>query len=168
VNDAAPSNDQETRRRVRQARTQGRALAVQMAYSCEQNRFAADAVLMPADDLEAVDGEARSFAEGLLAGMLAERTAIDAAIDKRLENWTLSRLSVIDRAILRLSAYELLYRPDTPPKVTINEGIELAKRFGSEAKTTRLVNGVLDRIAREHQLTEQPTPPAGDVRVDPV
>ncbi len=79
---------------------------------------------------------------------------MDAAVDQRLENWTIQRLAVLDRALLRLGAYELLFCADTPPKVTINEYIELAKRYGSEAKTAKLVNGVLDKIAREHRPSE--------------
>jgi N utilization substance protein B len=58
---------------------------------------------------------------------------------------------VVDRAIMRLGAAEILYRNDTPPKVAINEAIELAKRFGSEEKTAKLVNGVLDKLARDHR-----------------
>ncbi len=65
-------------------------------------------------------------------------------------------MAVADRAILRLGAYEILYCADTPAKVAINEYIELSKRYGSEAKTPKLVNAVLDKIAREHR--------AGDVR----
>ena len=87
----------------------------------------------------------------LLVGFAKERPAVDAAIDKRLDNWTIHRLAVADRALLRLGAFEILYCADTPPKVSINEYIELAKRYGSEAKTPKLVNAVLDKIAREHR-----------------
>jgi N utilization substance protein B len=82
---------------------------------------------------------------------LAERPAVDATIDKRLQNWTLARMAVLDRSILRLGCYELLYRADTPTRVIINEWIELAKSYGSEGRTAGLVNGVLDRIAKDHR-----------------
>ena len=137
------------------ARSRGRALAVQILYSFEQNRYRDDDVaLIPDDVLAEAGSEAQAFAQALFAGFRRERTAVDAAVDSRLENWTIQRLAVLDRTILRLGAYELLYRPEIPPKVAINEYIEISKQYGSEAKTARLVNGVLDRIAREHRPDE--------------
>jgi transcription antitermination protein NusB len=142
-------------RRGNAARSRGRALAVQTLYSFEQNRYRDDDVaLLPDDATAELDAEAKAFALALFDGFRRERTAVDAAVDTRLENWTIQRLAVLDRTILRLGAYELLYCSDTPPKVAINEYIELAKLYGSEAKTARLVNGVLDRIAREHRADE--------------
>lgn len=138
------------------ARSRGRELALQMLYSFEQNKFIDDGMLLPADATDGLETESVEFARVLQAGFAKERPAIDAAVDKRLENWTIHRLAVADRAILRLGAYEILYCSDTPAKVAINEYIELAKRYGSEAKTPKLVNAVLDKIAKEHR--------AGDVR----
>jgi N utilization substance protein B len=159
------------RRNRAAARSQGRALALQTLYSFELNHYQDDGFLVPAETAEPgaaspVDAEAAAdvaiFAGELFRGFCAERAAIDAAVDTRLENWSIARLAVIDRALLRLGAYELLNCPDTPPKVVINEYIELAKIFGSEAKTTKLVNGVLDRLAREHRPAEvAPRPTAG-------
>jgi transcription antitermination protein NusB len=137
-------------------RSRGRELALQLLYSFEQNKFIDDGMLAPADATDGMEVESIEFARALQAGFAKERTAIDAAVDKRLENWTIHRLAVSDRAILRLGAYEILYCADTPAKVAINEYIELAKRYGSEAKTPKLVNAVLDKIAREHR--------AGDVK----
>lgn len=136
------------------SRSQGRELALQLLYSFEQNKYVDDGQLLPLDVAEAVDAEASAFAHGLFQGFIASRAPVDAAVDQRLENWTIQRLAVLDRALLRLGAYELLFCADTPPKVTINEYIELAKRYGSEAKTAKLVNGVLDKIAREHRPSE--------------
>jgi N utilization substance protein B len=136
----------------RAARTSGRALALQMLYSFEQNHYQDDGRLLPDEAREGLGEEVIGFATALFAGFGAERAPVDAAVDQRLENWTIHRLAVIDRAILRLGAFELLHRSDTPPKVAINEWIELAKIYGSEAKTPKLVNGVLDRIARDHDL----------------
>ena len=144
----------ETKKTSRAARTAARRLALQLIYSFEVNRFQDGCTLVPEDDRNAVPSDSLGFADQLFAGFIKERVAIDAQLDKRLENWSLSRLAVIDRALLRLGAYELLYCPETPPKVAINECIELAKEFGTEAKTARLVNGVLDKIAREHRADE--------------
>lgn len=133
------------------ARSRGREVALAMLYSYEQNRYADDGHLLADDAVDGADEAATSFAGAIFAGFCDKRVVVDAAIDKRLENWTIHRLAVPDRAILRLGAYELLFCDDTPPRVAINEAIELAKRYGSDAKTSRLVNGVLDRIARDHR-----------------
>jgi len=138
----------------RAARTAGRELALQLLYAFEQNRYKDDGYLLTSDCKDGLDPTSVQFAAELYQGFIAERIAVDAAVDKRLENWTLIRLAVCDRNLLRLGAYELLYRDDTPAKVAINEYIEMAKKFGSDGKTTKLVNGVLDRIARDHRTAE--------------
>ncbi len=125
-----------------------------MLYSFEQNHYVDDGHLLPDDEKDAPDEETRAYAVRLFDGFRAERTAIDEVVDQRLDNWSIQRLAVLDRSILRLGAYELIYCSEVPPKVAINEYIELAKTYGSEAKTTKLVNGVLDRIAREHRADE--------------
>ena len=84
----------------------------------------------------------------LTNGVLSKIEKIDECIDKSSENWPVRRMSKTDRNILRISTYELLFAPDVPYKVVINEGIELAKRFGSP-KSHAFVNGVLDRIRLE-------------------
>ncbi|MBA3686717.1 MAG: transcription antitermination factor NusB [Planctomycetes bacterium] len=156
-------------RRGNAARSRGRSLAVHTLYSFEQNRYRDDDVaLLPDETTADYDADAQAFARSLFDGFRRERAAVDAAVDSRLENWTIQRLAVLDRTILRLGAYELLYCSDTPAKVAINEYIELSKLYGSEAKTARLVNGVLDRIAREHRADEvgkrgAKRPASGDV-----
>jgi N utilization substance protein B len=149
--------------KLKDLRRQGRELALQLLYAFEQNHYADGGRLIPDEDLALVEAEAQTFAKELFAGFQANRVPIDAAVDKRLENWSIGRLAVIDRQILRLGCYELLYCLDTPPKVAITEAVEMSKRYGSEDKTTRLVNGVLDRIAREHRTEAMAAParPAG-------
>jgi len=92
------------------------------------------------DDKSLVD-----FARDLLVGCWKHREALDARIAAVAENWEIHRMAVIDRNILRMATYEMLHCPDIPPKVSINEAIELAKRF-STADSGAFVNGVLDRI----------------------
>ncbi len=135
-------------------RTAGRRLALMLLYAWEQNRYVDDGGLMTSDELLSEDPAAVAYGRELFAVVIANRTPIDAAIDQRLDNWTIHRLAVADRAILRLGAAEILYRADTPPRVAINEAIELGKLFGSDAKTAKLVNGVLDRLARDHRPDE--------------
>ncbi|MBI4400447.1 MAG: transcription antitermination factor NusB [Nitrospirae bacterium] len=92
--------------------------------------------------------EVRSFAERIIDGVMAHRDELDALIGKYAINWKVSRMPVVDRNILRAAVCELLFLPDVPAKVTVNEAIELAKRFADdEAKS--FVNGILDKILKE-------------------
>lgn len=137
---------------------QARLIAVQMLYAFEQKSFENDqALFIDAADGVVLKDDAKKQAQKLFEGFCQERTAIDACVDKRLQNWTLDRLAVMDRAVLRMGCYELLYCSHVPPRVAINEYIELAKQFGSEERTAKLVNGVLDNIAREHRPDEVKT-----------
>ena len=89
--------------------------------------------------------EARPHAARLVAGVLERREEIDAELRASAENWSLERMAVVDRNVLRIGAYELLHDPDVPEKVAINEAIDLARRFSSE-EACAFVNGILDRI----------------------
>ncbi len=86
-----------------------------------------------------------SFAEGLIQGAIQHQERIDALIQSCTENWAFSRISKIDLALLRLALYELLYRTDIPPIVSINECIELSKVFSTE-DSKRFLNGILDKV----------------------
>ena len=97
----------------------------------------------PADDLDLSE-----YAEELVYGVVAHRDDIDARLETTSENWALDRMPVVDRAILRLAVYEMLYAEDVPVSVAINEAVELAKAYGGEDDSSRFVNGVLGRIAR--------------------
>ncbi|MBX2813697.1 MAG: transcription antitermination factor NusB [Myxococcales bacterium] len=92
-------------------------------------------------------GEARTFAEMLVVGVGHRRLDLDAAIQKVSTKWRLERMAILDRNVLRLATFELLYcAPDVPRKVVLNEAVELAKMFGT-SESGAFVNGVLDRIA---------------------
>jgi N utilization substance protein B len=88
------------------------------------------------------------FAQQILMGVLEHYNHIDELIEKFSEHWRLDRISIIDRNILRMAIFELLFREDIPPKVTLNEAIDLGKRFGSE-DSSAFINGILDRIQKE-------------------
>jgi N utilization substance protein B len=90
----------------------------------------------------------REFAEPLIAGMVEHLDQIDERIRKYCENYNLDRISAVDRNVLRLAIYEMLYRDDIPPVVSINEAIELAKTFGG-AESGSFVNGILDRVRKD-------------------
>ncbi|MFN2745392.1 MULTISPECIES: transcription antitermination factor NusB [unclassified Bacillus (in: firmicutes)] len=94
----------------------------------------------------ALDGlESDAFFEQLVYGVLENKSKIDEMIKRHLVNWKLDRLANVDRAILRLSAYEMLFLDDIPVNVSMNEAIELAKQFGDD-KSAKFVNGVLSNI----------------------
>jgi N utilization substance protein B len=90
----------------------------------------------------------QEFANDLLRGVLEKKTEIDAKITSLADNWDFARLAVVDRNILRLALYEMLFRPEIPPVVSINEAIEIAKKF-STAESGKFVNGLLDRVKGE-------------------
>ena len=88
------------------------------------------------------------FARALLKGVLAHKDALDAIIQRIAPEWPIEQMAPIDRNILRLAALEILFQEDTPPKVAINEAVELAKLFGSDS-SSRFVNGVLGTLLAE-------------------
>lgn len=94
----------------------------------------------------------REFANQLFEGTVENAAELDALVAARSENWRPERMAVIDRAILRLAAYELR-QAKTPPKVVLDEGIELAKKFSSE-DAARFINGVLDGLLRSMRKPE--------------
>ena len=89
--------------------------------------------------------EVKVFTERLVAGVLEHKRELDTLIGKYATNWKISRMQVVDRNILRLGAYELLWLDDVPAKVTVNEAIELAKDFGDD-EAAKFVNGILDKV----------------------
>jgi len=93
------------------------------------------------------------FSQNLVRGCLEHLKAIDKKLARAAINWKISRMAVIDRNILRLGTYELLFCPDIPPKVAIDEAIELAKKFGSRDSGS-FVNGILDKLYKEEKRDE--------------
>ena len=95
-----------------------------------------------------VDEETRAFASALVRGATSRHAEVDKIIAQYTEHWDLDRMAVVDRNILRLAIYELLDDPSVPPKVAINEAIEIGKKFGT-GESSRFINGILDRVHRE-------------------
>lgn len=100
-------------------------------------------------ELRPATSNVRAFGQNLIDGVLAHQAQIDERIKNCAENYELHRIAAVDRNILRVAIYEMLFCEETPPVVSINEAIEIAKRFGNE-ESSRFVNGILDRI--RHQL----------------
>src|SRR5262245_36946319 len=147
-------------------RTRGRESAEQVLNQTEQNPG-----IDPKDVRRFIErrlrGDARlcEFAESLVSGVQQNQARIDPLIAAAAENWRLDRMAAIDRNILRLGAFEMLFCPDVPTKVAINEALELAKRY-STAQSSRFVNGILDRLqasipdAGSSEPASEPEPPA--------
>jgi len=93
--------------------------------------------------------EAFRFAQELVRGTLDHREQIDELIRSQADNWRLERMPPVDRNILRLAVFEMLYEQDTPKLVVVDEAIELAKKFGSD-QSGRFVNGLLDGLLKQH------------------
>jgi N utilization substance protein B len=89
---------------------------------------------------------AKEFAQRLVAGVIAQRAGIDRIIKQSTEHWKLARMAKVDLTILRMATYELLFCPDIPLNVSLDEAIEIGKRYGS-ADSPMFINGVLDQVA---------------------
>ena len=134
--------------------TSGRVLAIQALY---QRDLSGETPAEGLDESLLASGkgpDALAYAQELVDGCTKRRDELDARIAAVAEHWDVSRMAVVDRAIMRVGVYELLYRPDVPPKVAIDEAIRLAKKF-STAESGAFVNGILDRImASRHNADE--------------
>lgn len=101
-------------------------------------------------DNDEPDMEVKEFADAVVLGFCKNRELIDKVITEHTTNWQLKRMAVIDRNVLRAAAYELLFREDVPPKVAINEAIDIAKKYGDKDSGS-FVNGVLDKISKSER-----------------
>ena len=134
-------------------RTKARECALQVLYQIDITADKPDISLKNYWAENDEPDEIMKFAAGMVEGTCRNKQDIDKLITKYAENWTLNRMAVVDRNIMRMAAYELLYCPDTPPKVCINEAVELAKKFG-DVESGKFVNGILDRIHKEKNKTD--------------
>jgi N utilization substance protein B len=130
-------------------RRDAREAAVQFLYQVDTHRpVNIDASLKEFWSQNDEPQNVREFADKLLHGALEKMPEVDAKIRGLADNWDFERLAVVDRNILRLAVYEMLFRDDIPPVVSINEAIEIAKKF-STAESGKFVNGLLDRAKKE-------------------
>ncbi len=145
---------------TKSSRRQNRIAAMQFLFQWEMNPSEIlDAELAQFLQRQNKEPDYYSFAEELIQGVIQNQKVIDQTIEEHAQNWVFSRIAKVDLAILRLAIYELLFRLDIPPIVTINEAIELGKRF-SNASANRFINGILDRI--KTKLQRPLRHPAGD------
>lgn len=135
----------------RSVRRRGRESALQVLYQMDRGSELSDwnPESALADFFANFDHPERvqDFVRNLVSGVVGKRAEIDARIEATSTKWRLERMSLIDRNMLRLGAYELLYCKDTPRGVVINEAVEISRRFGAESSPA-FVNGILDEVAR--------------------
>ncbi len=133
------------------ARHTSRLWALQILYRLDLNPETLETVLKDFRDATPVNEQAFAFTTALVGGVREHLAELDGIIESAAENWRVARMGATDRNILRLGVYELLYCTDTPPAVTIDEAIRLAKVFGAE-ESGKFVNGILDQIHHHREV----------------
>lgn len=123
-------------------------MVIQFLYLTEMNEGEIENQLKSFWESNSCQEDVQSFTEEILNNIFDHKKEIDTLLEKYSDNWTLSRMTVIDRNLLRMAASELMFSKTVPPKVVIDEALEIAKKFGSE-DSPNFINGVLDRILKE-------------------
>lgn len=132
----------------RHERTRARRDAIQVLYTAEIRELSPIDIAQSESGRLAEDGPLSGYAFELVQGVCEHQSEVDEHLAATSENWSLARMPVVDRSILRLATYEMIFVDDVPISVSINEAVELAKDFGGEDDSPRFVNGVLGRIAK--------------------
>jgi N utilization substance protein B len=136
-------------------RRRSREFALRVLYQLEISKEDIPRIIVQQREHLSPGDESDEFAERIVEGVRKNGPEIDQLIHRYSENWRLDRMNLIDRNILRIAVFELLYCEDIPPKVTLNEAVELGKKYGSE-ESGSFINGILDRIRNE--VVEKPLP----------
>ena len=134
-------------------RSKAREYVLQMLYQVDITRGNWQEILnsfWESNEQENISAELKGFSAELLGGVIEHVQEIDKKISKYAENWQLERMAFVDRNIMRLGCFELIFREDIPPKVTINEAVELAKKY-SGSESGKFVNAILDQIKIEKE-----------------
>ena len=132
-------------------RSTARELALKFLYQTEFNSNSPDSELNSFCDRANVSEEVQNFTQALIKNILFHKKEVDELLQKISANWAPDRMAVIDKNILRLGICELLFDPTTPPKVVINEAVEIAKKFGTE-ESPDFINGILDKVFKDSKV----------------
>jgi N utilization substance protein B len=130
-------------------RTLSREIALQLLYELDATGALEDQRIKSHSESRRAAPQTRDYARRLIEGVRENIREIDSHIEEFAENWSLVRMPVVDRTILRIATYELMFLDDIPPKVAINEAVDLAKRFGG-ADSGSFVNAILDKIRAKY------------------
>jgi N utilization substance protein B len=146
-------------------RRKSRELAMQALFCIDVLKNESDDIIRRLAEMLDLKPDSHAFYLTLIKGVLENRPRIDALIERFSSNWRISRMGCVDRNILRIGAYELLFCPDIPPKVSINEAVDIGKLYGTE-ESGAFINGILDGIyqhevpkTHEDDLTKAPDNP---------
>ncbi|WP_134698844.1 transcription antitermination factor NusB [Ammoniphilus sp. YIM 78166] len=138
-------------------RREAREKIVQVLYQIDMRGIDAREAIKAITD-EPLEPQDRDYLQAQVEGILSHQEELDESIKKYLRNWSLDRLGFVDRAILRLAAYEIFYIEDIPEKVSVNEAIELSRAFGME-ESVKYINAVLANLVKEKLgVTEEVIP----------
>jgi N utilization substance protein B len=129
-------------------RRQGREAALKLLYALDMTHADMQEMVNASWVDDVVPEDIRDFAMTLVTGVRNNREEIDTVIRTWSSHWSLARIGMVERNLLRLAIFELLFMPDIPPNVTINEAVEVAKSYGAD-EAWLFVNGILDRIKHE-------------------
>jgi N utilization substance protein B len=143
--DASPSSSHGAPHK--NTRREAREMALRMLFQIDVGGQPAEEVISSSLEQSVLEGPNREFAESVVRGTLTNKAEIDARIQALTEDWALDRQAAVDRNILRMTSYEILYSPETPVAAVINEAVELAKKYSTN-ESGRFVNGVLGALAR--------------------
>ena len=142
-------------------RRQAREIALQTLYIVDTSGTSeTEAFAIVNRREEPADEKTLEFAQQLVSGALSQKPVLDALIEGAAQNWALVRMAAVDRNVLRLSAYELLNRHDTPVNVVIDEAIEIVRKYSTE-DSTRFINGILDKLKEHRNNHERGQEPRG-------
>ena len=133
------------------ARRKARELALQMLFQHDVAGNLPDDIIETFEDVQRVRPNIREFAILVFRGTLEKQPEIDKILTDQAENWRLSRMAVVDRNLIRMAIYEMMYLDDTPKLVILDEAIEIAKKFGTE-KSPQFINGILDGVLKRYNL----------------
>ena len=133
-------------------RTLGRECALKILYSVEvsKNSYEESSEKFWNNYETDISADIKIFSQSLVLGVAGNMAKINEMLDKYADNWDLERMATIDRNILRIATYELLFTDEIPPKVAINEAIEIAKKYGDK-DSGKFVNGILDKISKKER-----------------
>jgi transcription antitermination protein NusB len=136
-------------------RTRARSVALQILYEVDQSNHPISTILANRfSELPPIENDLLEFSRSIIFGVYPLINELDAQVSKYAPEWPVDQVAIIDRNILRIALWELLFCPETPLKVVINEAVELAKMFGSDS-TPRFVNGVLGSLVDNQNSIKQ-------------
>jgi transcription antitermination protein NusB len=133
------------------ARRKARELALQMLFQHDIAGNDPSEIIETFEDIQRVRPNIREFAIKVFRGTLEKQADIDKILVEQTENWRIERMAVVDRNLIRMAIYEMLYLDDTPKLVILDEAIEIAKRFGTN-KSSQFINGILDGVLKRYNL----------------